>query len=807
MKPKSYLIFIAVLLISISAWQNARACVWSESAESYRIAMFNAEISGMSQYRPFYYSSNILNTYLPDPALLDAGLNCTEWQLQLGKDVLLGDIDVILNKTNPDLFLTLHENNELQAFFEGNTFIKALLKAEKSEMLRYLVYAKQNEFYNFLIDNPWGDIDESAAIERSKLITDILTEGQKEAQTTKNTFLKLRYAYQLVRMYHLTAQYQSCIEVYDTYFGSATPLGIIGWWALQHKALSLDNLGNQQQANYLYSIVFEHCASKKMRCYMAFNNEKSMLDATLNLAKTSEEKAAVYALSAFKSPGKALDLIIKIYSLNKQSPHLAALIMREINKLEDWIITPELTDNSPTAYHSSYPYSFDDTYTEARKTNKINDLAYLQSLVSFLKQLYPQTNGELQSFVAIGLAHLYLIANDVANARIYLDKINTDAPETVLRQKSIDELMVSIYTEDIENQQIQNKIAANLLYLENLATNDNQIYKTLYSIVAKLSNKYRENGNTAIAGLLKMRSERYKGEQKNEEDEYAYDFYFEGDYYWKIAYFDMYADTQNMDKLIELIQKKNKSKFETYLTQQELNSVEAYLDLKGTIAFRNNDLQTAYNTFSQIAPEFWQNTYHFNDNLNEDPFVPKGHNVERTYNYRFNKAAFVKQLIDLQKEAEQNPSKALENYIKLGNAFYNCTYWGNSWMMMYYGWSTYISKYGFMNSMGYSYGNQSKMVNDAWADYFSCQRARSYFQKVYNETTDNEQKAYSCFMLYSCDRMKFLATESLKEWDEPEGTFTSEYVRTMYLDFGNTSTYQHFSCATLDFYVQKLGLN
>ena len=253
-----------------------------------------------------------------------------------------------------------------------------------------------------------------------------------------------------------------------------------------------------------------------------------------------------------------------------------------------------------------------------------------------------------------------------------------------------------------------------------------------------LANEFYKKGDIVSMCLLKTA---YDFEQS-----YPKDYQvpaFASEYYGRLRLFDMYASTSDMDKLIILIEKQNKTDFEKFLCNQPFNKIDAYKDLKGTIAFRNGDLKLAFETFKSMDQQFWKNNYEYAMYLNEDPFVPKFFKTKRDFGYEFNKTRFVKSLLDLEVlAAGKDKKKVADAYLKLGHAYYNTSYYGNSWMMMSYGWSSGDSYYT---------PNPKETCASMWIkNYRTPVLAAGYYQKAYSMAQDKEQKAYATLMLVSC---------------------------------------------------------
>jgi hypothetical protein len=109
-------------------------------------------------------------------------------------------------------------------------------------------------------------------------------------------------------------------------------------------------------SNYLFSIIFENCP--EMRTLIAYNfhpqNEIDFKE-SLNLAKTKEEKIALWALYGFYADEEiALE---EIYKQNPKSKHLERLLTKFINnyetKLNSVTVETAITNNNKTSTNSN----------------------------------------------------------------------------------------------------------------------------------------------------------------------------------------------------------------------------------------------------------------------------------------------------------------------------------------------------------------------------------------------------------------------------------------------------------------------
>lgn len=802
-------VFSSILLFTQCS-NTARACMFSEEPEIYRIAMFRAEIEGMSSFSQFYYSADFLPEYFSNPHSYDRKQNCNEWQKELNGKPLIRDVYAILYKVPPDMFVYACEEKMLDDVFEGNTFIEELLKPSNKNLLNYLLLAKVAEYHELYDFDSWHTgkfIDDCEFT--GKLIYRLNSTFIEE----KSKFLQKRYAYQLSRLYCETGDFDKCISLYDAYFKNQQDSTILEPWTLLYKALSLDEMGDKTEANFLYCQVFARSDEKKLRCYLGFNSGKNAYDSTLLLAKTNAEKIAVIALSCFHNPGPALDKLKEIFALDPSSKFLAPLVMRELNKLEDWIVTPSLTSESPTVRYDTsyyeYYYKSEEKWEEAKKQNMYKDKIYLGKFLTFLSGMYTTSKGEFHDFLAVALAHLYLIDDKPVQSSAYLTAVSVNASKSVLFQKYVDGLLISINSRNLNDNKVKENIGQQLVYLQKSAHENFSIYKTLYSIVLKLSHRYELYGNYAMAGLLKNKSDNLKYFYDSESEYgWMYSYYDEASYsYSDIAYFDEKAKPSDMDSVLRIITKPASS-LDQFVCSQKLASVYAYKDLKGTLAFRMDSLHLAFKTFSEIPDTFYKKEYEFKNYLNEDPFIPKCWPHTRNFYYDFNKAKFVKRLIDLKKDAIANKSKSAWDYLKLADAYFNCTYWGNSWMMFSYGWSIYPNS--FYGWELYPFVDFSKN-NSYQKAYYECSRAMDYYTRALKASKNTEYNAKALFMLYVCDQSAYYYRGKGYSWEASPDLmkkYSSSYLKDLCLKYSNTKAFRELSsnCSTIYDYAEQLGV-
>ena len=766
-----------LLLSTVSSF----GCGWYETAETIRLALFRSERNGSEKFRSFYYSADsYFQTYIYSRR--DEILNCKEWQKELGGKVTWEDVYKLQYETDPEKFQTAFKAKNLQEVFKGNTFIEALVLPKNKVFLDYFADAKLTE-YHFFGTGKWESWDK---IERNYSYDEEddyvhFPEFKQKLIDAKTEFLKQRYAYLLMRTYSVGSK--EMIRLYDTYFTNSKNNTILKPWALFFKAISTEN---SAEANYYLSQVLALCDDKSFVTMQYF--DRNSTEKTLAFAKSDDERANIIAMKALRNPAPAFEEIKMVYSLSPQSAYLSVLVGREVNKLEDWIFTPKFYDYGPSV-------QFEDWYKDyevAKKKNLEKDTKYLREFRNFLISVYPKLNGEQKDFIASAISQLSFIDDEPQLGKEYAWLISDKANASILAQKNIQLALVEIKLGNINSDKTKETILKSINALRDLAEKDQTFFKSLYSLTRLVALEYEKKNDIVTAGFLYAKSQQYKSFSYGEYSEYYVAESPELNYGF-IGYFDQNASEKDMDGVIDLLQKKNKTPFEEFLCLGTA-PIDFYRDVKGTIAFRNLNLELAEKTFAAMNQNFWEIAYEYSNYLNEDPFVPQGleYKLKRNYEYDFNKTTFMKEMVRLSK------LKTPESYLKLANAYYNVSYFGNSWMMASYGQS---SGYSLDYVEYYNLGKNTKDYRKFFQkeNYYKLSLAKEYYQKVLALNATKEQKAMASLMIHICDYETFYFH---KDYDSKEVFKPRKEIFEFYSNYQDTKFFKKFSCPLLESFVK-----
>ena len=779
MEPKIYPVIMRVFspLLFIFSVQISLACGWSVSPETSRLALFKAQREGFFKLTPFYYSAdNYYDTNTVSGA--DQELNCAEWKKKLGSQVDPKDVHVILYETDAEKFETAYETKSLKKVFDKNTFIEALLLSKNKALLNYILFAKKLE-YNSNPDVKWESWGNIGYDSKDHKIADV-SDFEKKIRTAKDSFLKQRYAFLLLRYSFYASDKNEVIRLYDTYF-AADKNTILSPWALYYKALCVEDLALQ---NYLLSKVFVSCEEKSFAVLQHYNWK--LTAETLALAQNDEERSVILAIEGLRNPAPGLKTIQEIYEWSPNSLYLSFLIGREVNKLEDWIFTPQYTnDGTPSVVFDSTVWY--ENYTKAKEENFRKDILYLRELEYYLISIREQTSGEQKDYITAAIAQLCFIGDEIDLGKKYTDMISEKANASIQMQKNIQLALVSLKQDDLKNNEVQNQLFKYFDSVENLVETDLGLFKNLYSLYRIASKDFAAKGDRVTAGLLAMKSD-----IKNEGE---YSVYNTPYFYSYIGYFDRNNATEaDIDRLIALQEKKDKTPFERYICSGTIApNVNYYKDLKGTIAFRNNNLELAYQTFASMPKDFWEKNYAYKDFLNENPFTPKilQRDTERKFDYRFNKADFIAQLIQLKKQ-----NTATSN-LKLAHAYFNVSYLGNSWMMTAYDWTSGESYVDYV--YGDNSENEKKYQN---GNYYSLSMAKMYYEKALKMSKNTNEKALASLMIFECNYYNHYANIVSAEEEEKNPFKAGQELINFYSVYRKTTAFQKHNCPLLESYLK-----
>ena len=571
---------------------------------------------------------------------------------------------------------------------------------------------------------------------------------EKRYNSEKDSFLKNRYWFQTIKALFYQGDYEKTVAFFNK-TQNDVPKNTLYYRALSYLAGINYKNKNYALSNYQYSIVFDKCPTMRVVTAYCFHpQEETDWNQSLAMAKTNEEKAALWALQGYYND--EVRAIENIYDLKPESEHLDYLLTRLVNIQEGKI------DNS-----------FENkTIEEKKKTNKEALNATAIALVDKIAKTGKTSKPYLWNCAA---GYLQTLTQNYSQAESYFDKAEKQLPKNNL---AINQLRLLRF---INNVSKTDKINAKSEVL--LVPDLKWIYQELkYDTAGEL--RY----NNASAWSKRYLSALYKS-QKNTVMAELFD-----------RNNDFYDNQANLEAMKTFMSKENKSEIEKIAANVynvKLTEIYEYEAVKAT--FQNKITE---------AIAFMQKT----DSIQHSQFLGNPFNGNIKDCHDCDHAAYQKrkyseiEFLTILKEMQDKIAKQEDVYTNAmltANAFYNITHFGNArsfheGTIMGYG----SSPYDFRDS-------SKKMVSD-------CSLAKLYYEKALAAAKTDEQKAKCQYMLAKCERNDYYNKKyytTYTNWYEQEETEVNFLAwngfKNLKKSYFNTKYYQEVirECGYFDTYI------
>jgi hypothetical protein len=779
MKPLSrYIILLSSLACLLLPKKIATACGFGVGPGEYRFWLLQPDLTNTQDLSPFFFATSYLyrdNYVTMKDESIDININ--EWYEYCNHNAAKKDIRAVLYSPNAELPLLV-----IRSMKSENSFARFLLQPANKEVLQYVQLCKRTEVVATNPD-PWQESSPN-----NPLIVKIIDQADSLYHQTQSPWLRLRTAFQLLRLHRHNHAKEEAGRIYDNRIAPVKTTSWIATAALYEKAGTMSGPGR----DYLYSKVFDKGTYRRTDCLIKFDS-RDIRD-ILPLAKNDHERTVLYAMKAFNDPGKSLTQLKNIYAKEPTYHELAFLLLREINKLEDWLVTNKVTDFA--AATREYQWDID---RQAILLNHKDDVVYAKQVFAFIEQIINDNKNKDRALLNLYAAHLALVQEDYTTSRTYLDaakKYTITAPN-IKTQLQVNDLL--LYT--LTNKEFDTTAQQQLLKIlktpdAQLGVNSPDLLKD--QLILFIGQKLIAKGDRVKGLLLLSRTRRALGDLPIS----AY----------KTVYQKMQevATPADYDSILQILNKPVKTPFEKFTTTGRFSSPLDYYsyneddwytlrwdrnelqNCKATWYMQHDNLPAALKAFRQIPDSFWKKD-RYSGLLDGDLFfvnVYQSYVADPNEVTAYNKKQAVEAILHLKNKAQKDKTNAAQYYYELGNAYYNMTYHGKYWIMSKPWWScNEWSEYGA--------AIQRTPFND---NYFGCNRAKEYYLLALKTTKDKKLAALCCFMAGKCEsnsrlyrslvyKREYHATDNPYVAELTKKTFSTGY----YTDLVNEClTYQSF---------------
>ena len=204
-------------------------------------------------------------------------------------------------------------------------------------------------------------------------------------------------------------------------------------------------VNSSPERNVALAQIFEKCPTKRFAVSSLFDREIS-IEKTLASASSNREKGNVIVMYALREPNRSLSHVQQLAKIDPENPQMSFLLLREINKVEDWVLTPKYNLFPPSMYGDYYTPEQKDQY-EARVSS---DTQYALEFANWLKGVSFQ-NKNTRFIQQLGSAYLHKIGGYQTIAKAQLLTIETHNNIKVNHLKDQIELLFKVAAAKNEN--------------------------------------------------------------------------------------------------------------------------------------------------------------------------------------------------------------------------------------------------------------------------------------------------------------------------------------------------------------------
>jgi len=747
---KNWIICIAVLISNISVF----ACgPWYPYGEDIRFSLFTPSLFVGDSYSEFNYTALLYNERKELNAKEDP--NSLLWSRYCSTIPNIDDIYLAIYKL---------EANDLNDKNSPNTFVQYLHKNNDEAAINYLKFAKSCSPYSQITYDPWERKGDHLKKQRNKKIKAAL----KKCSVESNEILKKRYAFLALRLAYYSGNESQVNSIYTNYF-NREKTDVIDYWAAYFKLCFEPSSAGR---NVELAQIFEKCPDKHFAVNQLFDR-KIDLPKTLEASKNNREKGNAIVMYALRNPNRSLDLLKELERVDPDNPQLKFLIVREINKIEDWVLTPKYNLFPPSLEGDFYYSNEQENQYDQRVSS---DKMYAQEFAGWISEF---TSEEKERSLKLKFKSALEDQQNLRLASAYLMHIAGNTPEAIIHYNKIGK---------IENPEIQHLFnQLNLLAQVDAHTSEKWITQSNIDLLSNsevenysnfvfaIGREAEYNKQTSLAACLyshlNKNTEYWEESEAWKTPNHVSNLY--GDFY--INYF-FYLDAEySIEEVQDLISRIEKNDFPNeWLTKYISTDIERLYDLLGTKQLRENELDKAVEAFSKVSDSTWHNeAYWYDQMLDANPFYTNFYAEHEKTDYDtvlYNKYQIAKKLKSyLEKGDDVNNPNRTQSYFIAANCYLNMTHYGNSWMMRRYWWSTNQIKSG--------------MVDDN--EFARCDLAKKYYKKAYDLAKKEKQKALCLRMMGRCEKYAQME-ENEYDWNVDYDKFGgySEYI------FSKNKTYK-----------------
>lgn len=697
--------------------------------------------------------------------------------------------------------------------------LQAIISKKDIPFLRYLQYANECSGYAVSSD-PWTEGE--TTVDTATMLS-LIDKGLRLHKECSSEYLKLRYAYQIVRTARYAEQYQRAVALYDELVEKNPTRSSIRYRALGHKAGATRHTGDMPLSSYYFSQVFDSSEGERE---IALRDFRSRSDEEWKriyaLAKNDHERATLWMMRGFKMDGLNFSYLRQMLTLEPGSPRLGMALMRELHRIESYLYDDmETRDyaNRTTGSFEGYDYEKDMPVTTNIDDNYWHDdyKRHIAKGRAWDTIYYYDLPDESEEGAEPELTHVLsgrdyvmefrrFVLETAKNGRVaepalwymvagYIDIMDGDYG---LADQCLEEAESSTRGNyDLEHQI---RLLDLLREAKSKGSVGEDIEKQIAETLAWFHRKQNKNGHTRYDKAMAALGQQYLLQNNVPKAVLAFDA--ANDEVTRNVLLDMYATNDDLEKLQELVQSGGENDYERSLIDSFSLGRADLLDLRGTRLMRQGNFEEGLTLFQQIPASYWNET----PDSNEYGWTPQNYrtfysstdtnrftgmslvsyNTWGDYNTdsvahvtrarKYTKLSFAQTAVELRKLAESKGTPGADTAAyRLGTFLFNTPYWGYSegvWqgaMMM-------MIRYYYYRATAYPFNlkgvaeRMEKAEENFMAEYGGHAKARDYFTRAMEGTKNPELAARCAYMIDLCNKQPQTTLHPVKSIEEQDRT-------------------------------------
>jgi len=632
------------------------------------------------------------------------------------------------------------------AVLNKNSFAIQLAGSKCVETIDYLIFAKRCEPYVVKAHN-WNEESREPA-----LMYDLIDEGKKRFKKTDSHFIRLRYAYQLIRLAHYAKDYPLTLNLYELLLPKVDVRvkSIIHYWILGHKAGALQKIGKRIEASIIYADIFEHCPSKREQAFMSFDIKTNReWQTAINECDSDSLRATFHAMRAYNDQSRAVEELEKIYGYSPDHSLLKLLTVREIKKLESRFLGKEFKTKGMIQ-------------RDYLKMNKRDADDYLERFEALISKISTEKRAKDKDFWLLCCGYLKLLQNNRNDAKADFEKVAKITSDPKVKDQ-LDKFNLQL---KILDWRVLDDEMANEAFKQFGEMNDDEGLEGFRNfLIHKMASLYKNNDRPGAAFLC----------------EYSPD--------------KLYANpkVEMVDDLIEMAENKSKNRFERMIVEPNGNSILNDLyDIKSMQYLQEGKVAAALEWYKKIPRNQWVNFGKFNsfeERIGECIKCPLQYSSEL-----MTKGELIEKMIEIEYESRAKIEDNAIYLYQLGLAYFNMSYFGHSYKM--------TDRY--RSGSNWYYRNVDRVFT-TWMfpggnlENHDISKALVYFEQARANAKNPELAAKCAYMAARCEQ-NFYFTMPSKPPTRPR-----EYFQILKEKYSETKFYDNLikECKYFKFYVSK----